>query len=404
MRFGLLVVIGLLAGAFGAHFLMNDRGYVLIRFLGYTLETSVPVLLLALLVLYAAIRLLVWLWRAPRSLGEAVARWQDRRSGNRFTRGLIAYAEGQWSRGERILARGGRSSDAPLIHYLTAARAAQLQGAYERRDGWLKLAYESTPKAATAVLLTQAELQLAHEQFEEALATLRRIEERHRHHPQALALLARLHEQRGEWRELTELLPRLRVNGRLEPRQLEALTERALNARLAMADLDEAELEHCWRSLPRPLRLATPLVRARARALRRLGLTERCEKEIRQHLQRRDWDPELVLLYGELETPDPAQQLRHVERWLEGRPEDAALLLAAGRLAIRNELWGKARSYLETSLELKPRADGYQVYGKLMAHLGEDGRAAEAFRSGLALVAGPSGELPALAAPRSRAS
>lgn len=401
MRVGLVVLVALLAGAFGAHFLLEDRGYVLIRFLGYTVEASVPVLAMVLLVLYVLVRLLAWAWSAPRRLGEAVGRYQERRSGNRFTRGLIAYAEGQWGRGERILARGGGGSDAPLIHYLTAARAAQLQGAYERRDRWLKLAYESTPKAATAVLLTQAELQLAHEQFEEALATLRRIEERHANHPQALSLMAKLHERRGDWQALAALLPRLRSHARLDEQRMASLTRTAVGRLLGLATLDGDALERTWRDLPKALQQEPGLVRARARALLRLGLVERCEEEIRKHLIRQAWDGELVLLYSELDGVDAERRLRQVEKWLEKRPEDAELLLAAGRLAIANELWGKARSYLETSLELKPRADAYQVYGRLMAHLGDADLAAEAFRSGLSLVAGPAGDLPALAAPSS---
>ena len=66
---------------------------------------------------------------------------------------------------------------------------------------------------------------------------------------------------------------------------------------------------------------------------------------------------------------------------------------------MRAELWGKARSYLESSLALRPRADAYQLYGRLLEKLGEEDDASKAFRSGLALVTGRSGELPALTGP-----
>jgi uncharacterized protein HemY len=52
-----------------------------------------------------------------------------------------------------------------------------LLGQDERRDRWLRQAYENLPEAANAVLLTQAELQLDQAQYEPALATLRQIEE-----------------------------------------------------------------------------------------------------------------------------------------------------------------------------------------------------------------------------------
>jgi HemY protein len=50
------------------------------------------------------------------------------------------------------------------------------------------------------------------------------------------------------------------------------------------------------------------------------------------------------------------------------------------------ELWGKARSYVESSLSLAPTADAYALYGRLLTQLGEDDGALGAFRSGLKLV------------------
>ena len=51
------------------------------------------------------------------------------------------------------------------------------------------------------------------------------------------------------------------------------------------------------------------------------------------------------------------------------------------------ELWGKARSYLETVLALRPTPEAYQEYGRLLNQLGENDAAADAYREGLGLVA-----------------
>jgi HemY protein len=65
-----------------------------------------------------------------------------------------------------------------------------------------------------------------------------------------------------------------------------------------------------------------------------------------------------------------------------------------------NELWGKARSYLESSLAIRPRAEAYQLYGRLLARLGEGENAALAYRSGLSLLTeDPALEIPALSPP-----
>jgi len=229
MRAGFWGIAAVFLGAFAAHFLLRDRGYVLVNFLGYSVEMSVPVLILALVAGYLAVRALLALWRAPRRLGEMVVERRLRRAGEKLTRGLIQMAEGNWSRGERLLARSVRGTDSPLIHYLMAARAAQLQGSDERRDNWLKLAYEELPEAETAVLLTQAELQLERCDYERALATLQRIQEAHPDHPVALALLARIYHALKDWDRLVGLGWGL-GDARMDTEELESIVAAALQA------------------------------------------------------------------------------------------------------------------------------------------------------------------------------
>ncbi len=53
---------------------------------------------------------------------------------------------------------------------------------------------------------------------------------------------------------------------------------------------------------------------------------------------------------------------------------------------MRNELWGKARSYLETVISLRPTPEAYQEYGALLTQMGEADAAADAFRDGLGMV------------------
>ena len=165
MRFGLWAMAALMIGAFGAHFLLQDRGYVLVSFRTITVEMSVPILVLVLVILYALVRVLLRIWRAPRQLGEVIADRRHRRAADKLTRGLIHMTEGDWARSERLLTDGLKGGAAPRVHDLMAARAAQLQGSRERRNEWLKLAYETLPEAELAVLLTQAELQFEDQEY-----------------------------------------------------------------------------------------------------------------------------------------------------------------------------------------------------------------------------------------------
>ena len=99
-------------------------------------------------------------------------------------------------------------------------------------------------------------------------------------------------------------------------------------------------------------------------------------------------------LFGLVEGNDASKQLKRAEGWLSNHSEDPDLLLAAARLCIRNELWGKARSYLETVISLRPTPETYQAYGALLTQMGEADAAADAYREGLGMVSG--NQLPAL--------
>ncbi len=392
MKFGLIVVIALVASALAAHFLLQDPGYVVIDFRNYVVEMSVPVLLASIVLILFLAWLLIKILRTPRRLGEAAGRLRSGRAGNRLTRGMIEVAEGNFAKGEKLLTRGAHVSDAPLLNYLQAARAAHLQGEDERRDRWLREAYERTPQAASAVLLTQAELQLDQGQYEQALATLRQLEEKAPNHSHALSLLGRLYYRLEDWPQLAELLPRLQRNGRLDYGLLEKWTVRVHQENLQKA-VDEPSVLAAWQKVPKDLKDNDALLEAYYAGLVRSGQNDKAEKDIALALKR-EWRAPLVRLFGLIESSDKAKQLKRAEGWLKDHPDDIDLLLAAARLCLRNELWGKARSYLETVIAIRPSPEAYQVYGKLLNEMGEGEAAAEAYRAGLSLVA--TSDLPAI--------
>ena len=143
MKIGIIVLVVLFVTVLASQFLLADKGYVAIHFYGYVIEMSVPALLLIVAALFIAIWAIRKIWMAPRRLGETYGRHRAARSGKKLTRGMIEVAEGNLARGEKLLARAAGSSNAPFFNYLQAARAAHLQGKDERRDEWLKLAYDS---------------------------------------------------------------------------------------------------------------------------------------------------------------------------------------------------------------------------------------------------------------------
>jgi len=397
MRMGLAAVVALMLGAFGAHFLLQERGYVLLSFGQWAIEMSVPILILVLALLYLCVRLLLRLWRAPRALGVAFAEHRHRRAADRLTRGLIHMTEGDWLRSERLLTDGFKGGDAPLVNYLMAARAAHLQGSKERRNEWLRLAYEKVPEAETTVLLTQAELQFEDGEFEHALATVQRALETDSEHAAASALLADVLIALGDTEKLIEIVPQL-AKAKLPATRLAGIAEAALTALLARDPPLIEDHRKLWVALPQEVKRMPAIGRIQALLLDRLGKGDEAIKELTAALKQA-WHKDLVRAFGEVHATDKPKQLKRAESWLREHPDDGTLLLTAARLCIANELWGKARSYVESSIAVQPEPAAYSLYGRLLDQLGESEQAARAFHDGLSLVTGIDSEQPLLAGP-----
>jgi len=86
---------------------------------------------------------------------------------------------------------------------------------------------------------------------------------------------------------------------------------------------------------------------------------------------RRNWSDDLINLYGRLKGNRADEQLLMAEGWLQERPNNPELLLALGRLSLRNQLWGKAREYFEASINLKRKQETAGELCRLYAHLGQ---------------------------------
>ncbi len=397
MRMLMLVWLFLMAGGLGALLVRKDSGYALLSWDVWTVEMSLATLLLMALLLFASVYLLARLtariFEMPSRLQHWQHRHQTRRAQQSLTRGLLQLAEGEWEKSEHSLVQYAEQSETPLLNYLVAARAAQSQGAHDRRDTYIRLAHKHMPSADVAVGLTQAELQLADEQLELALATLihlRGIAPRHRY---VLKLIAQLYERLGEWKHLLELLPALRKHKVLDNEQLSQLEIRA-----CMALLDQAaaagSLDQAWSQMPKALQQNQQLVLNYATHLRAMNQDPVAEPLLRQSIKK-NWDQQLVLLYGLLDGEDPKQQLNCAEALLEQQPHDPVLLLTLGRLSLRDKLWGKAKSYLEASIGASGSVEACQELGHLLETMGEPGKALAVYRDGIdKTAAGSSIRLP----------
>jgi HemY protein len=385
MKFLMLMLLALAGAVATTRLVIQDPGHVLLSYGGYTVETSlavtVAVALVGFVVFYALLRLVLWLLGAPHRWRTWRRQRREEHARQDLQQGLMLMAEGRWAQAEQRLIEHADDAETPLLNYLTAARAAQLQNAYERRDIYLGKAARSMPRAGTAVALTQAELQYDHAQWEQALATLSTLRQRIPKHPRVLALLAMTYQQLGDWPRLMELVDELRRHHALEPgaqRRLENGVHRHQLEQMA----DAEELRQLWNSVPARHRDDLELVRVYVDRLMATGAHASAEKMIRRTLEHH-WDDDLCDCFGRLQGGDASARMKQAEHWLKDRPSDPVLLLAAGRIAVQAHLWGIARRLLEASLGAAPSPAAYHALGGLLEQLDETPDAMACYRKGL---------------------
>ncbi len=304
---------------------------------------------------------------------------------------------GSWRESELTLTRAAREAAWPAVHYLAAARAADLQGAFDRRDAWLALAREAAPDDPGPVLISIAEMNLKSGATDAALEALRSLEQQGNLNPRALLLLARVYRQRGDFDRLRKLEPRLRSTRGVPPAAVDEIVDTLYMDMLRVAT-DKGgvgALTAVWDEATGAARRRPGVAVAYARGLARFGEPERAALVLRELLDA-DWNEAAVLIYGELGGGDALERLRLAEGWLRARRDDPALLVTCARLCLRAELYGKARSYLEQSQALRPRAETIQLLAQLLEQLGDRERALRLLQDGLALVTGRQPVVPPL--------
>jgi len=371
-RFILAILLAtVLSVAIGVTAFYNGAGYVVFSFADYTIETSfifmMGFLAASFFVFYYLMRIVSRLLYFPNYMNQRHSERQSERSKNALVKGLIEMSEGRFEQAEKILIKQAGASDTSLLIYLMAARSAQQLGAYDRRDEYLRLAHEATPSADIAIGLTQAELQLSHKQLEQALATLNHLSSVSPKHGYVKKLQAKAYKQLGDWDNLGPILEDVRRMKAVEETQLEKDEVEAYYGMLknSIRQVNGEKTDAIWQKIPKRLKTNSELIYIYATYLLKQKKDDEAEVLIRNQLSN-GWSDELALLYSNLSVGDCTKQLETAETWLHGQSRNAVLLHVLGKLCLNCQLWGKARSYFESSIGIQPVAEAYLKLAELL--------------------------------------
>ena len=392
-RLFFLMLIALLAGVGVVAVIETDPGYVLVSYGNYTLETSLWVGLLLLLVftllVYAAVRLVRRLLAGQSSLLNWFGGRQAQRSSRLTTRGMINYIEGNWSKARQQLLKGVKGNETPLLNYLAAARASDSLNEPDKMREYLGAAEAADSNAIVAVEITEAQIRLAAHDYEQAASILARARRNAGKHPQVLKLLHAAYSGQGDWLSLLELLPELRKHRTLPEDVLSNLELQCQTRLLSEHQTAEGEagldyVQRRWQALPANLKKDPELLQSYVQRLIELEAFAEAEKLTVRALKH-EWSDQLARLFGLIQGANPNRQLAQAEAWLAQHDSSAQLKLTLGRLAARNKLWGKARDYFESAYKQQHSSEVCAELGRLLTALGEPGVAAAYYREGLLL-------------------
>ncbi len=385
----LLLVIIILAAVL---LVQNDPGFVLIKYADFSIETSlafgIVAVIIAVVLLHLVWKIIRSLWRLPDSMKRQSQNRRFEKSRKLLNQGLIDLAEGRFEQAETNLIKLVDYSESPFLHYLVAARAAQSQGKHDERDNYLKAAHEARPEAEIAIGVTQAELQMSHQQTEQALATLSHLRMIAPRHDYIAMLLARVYYKLEDWQPLVELLPEVRKKKLIKDNRLKKMEAGAYQGMLSSIAIsgDAAALEKAWNRIPRAQQTEPRLLLHYFGLINEAGIKIASVENLLVKSLDSQWDDRLIEVYGRFDAGDANAQLKQAEKWLSDFSQNENLLLALGRICVRARLWGKAQGYLEASIGIRPTPACCLALAELFdTHLKENEKATKYYQMGLEL-------------------
>lgn len=377
---GLLWVLALFALAVGISLAAKyNEGYVLLVFPPYRAEISLNLTILLMLgsflSLYALLRGVALTVSLPQRVREFRQRRQLEKAIVEFFDVVRLLFEGRYTQAMKKAADAYGHGQSPALAALLAARSAQRLNEHHKQQSWLERAVQADAKMQPACLMLEAEMHIEMRRFDEAVNSLRRLQETSGRHIAAHRLELRAQQGCGNWDEVLRIARLLEKRKALLPELAQEIKLKAHQENVRQRQSDLAQLQSYLKKLP--AREQNPrLAHVSAEALIDLGANDEAQTFLEAQLEA-EWDSRLVGLYGRTPGGDFTERLARADQWLLQHRDDPQLLLALGRMCLDQRLWGKAQSYLEGALSVE---DSREVYLELARLFEQTGRADEAMQ------------------------
>ena len=403
------VIVGAIAGAGW----LLDPGYLLVRYGGVVLETSIAI---AVLILVVGIWVSIWvvqLLRRGLRTTTRLADWQHSKAmlaqHEQQKKALLATLGGDWEQSfkalhaeDQILSDNAEAQQRRFIRTALAAHTAHARGDFAERDRVLRASKNVVLELPTLGPLLAAQWYLESGDIKNASKPLHQVLAVSKKNARAWSMLASVHIASKDWEEAEKCWAMLKKLGQpyytglrfhafdfqrqdvfANPIAADSLMLAKLLARRAGALKEYQELAPAQR---RNIAFLTAWARE-------LGVSQRGSEGAAVLAAALDeaWDPSVFSQWSELALAAPEDGLQRASGWAKGRTQDAHIQEVLGLLASHSEQWATAKDYFEAALKLLPekahaKVRLYRQLGSVWRSLGDDHRALQYFSQAEALA------------------
>lgn len=403
------VIVGAIAGAGW----LLDPGYLLVRYGGVVLETSIAI---AVLILVVGIWVSIWvvqLLRRGLRTTTRLADWQHSKAmlaqHEQQKKALLATLGGDWEQSfkalhaeDQILSDSAEAQQRRFIRTALAAHTAHARGDFAERDRVLRASKNVVLELPTLGPLLVAQWYLESGDIKNASKPLHQVLAVSKKNARAWSMLASVHIASKDWEEAEKCWAMLKKLGQpyytglrfhafdfqrqdvfANPIAADSLMLAKLLARRAGALKEYQELAPAQRR-----NIAFLIAWARE-----LGVSQRGSEGAAVLAAALDeaWDPSVFSQWSELALAAPEDGLQRASGWAKGRTQDAHIQEVLGLLASHSEQWATAKDHFEAALKLLPekahaKVRLYRQLGSVWRSLGDDHRALQYFSQAEALA------------------
>lgn len=339
------------------------------------LHLFVGLVILLVVLLYVLLRIVMGLVHLPGQWTRWRVNHQRHQVETALNHAGLAFFEGRFQFAEREAERvlgNKQGHNSRALALMIAAHSADQIDELAKRDRYLNEIAQLPEKQQLSRYLLLARSALAKHDNVGAKNALEAASKISPNLTQVAKLRLRYEWENGNPQGVLQQVDKLSRADALSESELQSYRYWAYQQLLTRAH-DPSELKMSLKAIPADEREGDLCVDIVKKYLQ-LGMYAQALKYVKKYYPV-SFNPDLLPLFSEANqyssVKDQQKSIEIAEKWLQQRPQDPALQMLLGQLSYDQQLWGKAKSYLEASLQISNNNVARLLLAKVLEHSGQ---------------------------------